>query len=148
MAVLCVGLLGLSDDLIGEPEPAAPHAAPAPLPDGAEDEALMERLERLVHEEKLYLDAGLTLARLARRLHVPIKQLSATINRRTGENVSRFINNFRIAHACERLRDGDNVTAAMFASGFNTKSNFNREFTRVTGKAPSAWKAPGAGAGS
>ncbi len=69
-------------------------------------------------------------------LHSP-----ATINRRTGENVSRFINNCRIAHACERLQTGENVTSAMLASGFNTKSNFNREFIRVTGKVPSAWKA-------
>ena len=27
----------------------------------------------------------------------------------------------------------------MLASGFNTKSNFNREFLRVTGKNPSDW---------
>ena len=28
---------------------------------------------------------------------------------------------------------------AMLASGFNTKSNFNREFLRVKGKAPGDW---------
>ena len=33
-----------------------------------------------------------------------------------------------------------NLTEAMFASGFNTKSNFNREFRRITGKAPSDWR--------
>ncbi len=141
LALLSIGLLAVSNDLIGEAEPAALDAAPLPAVDSAEDEVLMQRLDTLVRGDQLYLDPDLTLARLARRLHVPIKTLSATINRRTGENISRFINNFRIAHACERLRAGDNVTAAMLASGFNTKSNFNREFTRVTGKAPSAWKA-------
>ncbi|HBN49318.1 MAG TPA: AraC family transcriptional regulator, partial [Thalassospira sp.] len=25
-------------------------------------------------------------------------------------------------------------------SGFNTKSNFNREFLRITGKTPSQWQ--------
>lgn len=147
LALLSIGLLAVSSDLIGEAEPAAPDAASPPTVDSAGDEALMQRLDKLVREDQLYLDSDLTLARLARRLHVPVKQLSAAINRRTGENVSRFINNFRIAHACERLRSGDNVTAAMLASGFNTKSNFNREFTRVTGMAPSAWKAPGPGDG-
>lgn len=29
----------------------------------------------------------------------------------------------------------------MFEVGFLTKSNFNREFLRVTGKSPSAWRA-------
>jgi AraC-like DNA-binding protein len=38
------------------------------------------------------------------------------------------------------LGQGENVTAAMLASGFNTKSNFNREFLRVTGKTPSAFR--------
>ena len=32
-------------------------------------------------------------------------------------------------------------TSAMLASGFNTKSNFNREFLRVTGETPSAYRA-------
>jgi AraC-like DNA-binding protein len=27
----------------------------------------------------------------------------------------------------------------MFSSGFNTKSNFNREFLRLRGQAPSDW---------
>jgi AraC-like DNA-binding protein len=146
IALLSIGLLAVSNDLIGgaEPEPTPDDAAPPPAVDSAEDEALMQRLDRLVREDQLYLDSDLTLARLARRLHVPIKRLSATINRRTGENVSRFINNYRIAHACDRLKAGDSVTTAMLASGFNTKSNFNREFGRVTGKAPRDWKAPAA----
>ena len=37
-----------------------------------------------------FLDPGLTLSRLARRLGLPAKQLSAAINRATGQNVSRY----------------------------------------------------------
>ena len=36
-------------------------------------------------------------------------------------------------------------TDAMLASGFNTKSNFNREFRRVTGRTPSDWRDAAAG---
>ncbi|MEW6633873.1 MAG: helix-turn-helix domain-containing protein [Pseudomonadota bacterium] len=32
------------------------------------------------------------------------------------------------------------VTAAMFESGFQTKSNFNREFRRVTSLSPASWR--------
>lgn len=70
-----------------------------------------------------------------------MKQLSGAINRSTGENVSRFINNHRIAAACQALAQGDSVTQTLFASGFNTKSNFNREFLRVHGGPPKEWLA-------
>ena len=90
-------------------------------------------------EDRPYLDPDLTLARLARRLHVPIKQLSAAINLVKGENVSRYVNGFRIRAARTSLEEGETVTEAMLSSGFNTKSNFNREFARVTGQSPSAF---------
>lgn len=136
--LLAIGALSLSRGV------AEVEAAPAPVPaaeDAAADGELVARLNRLVAEEALYLDPGLTLARLARRLHVPVKRLSQAVNQTTGENVSRLINGFRIQRAREHLRAGMPVTAAMLESGFNTKSNFNREFLRVTGMTPSAWLA-------
>ena len=89
--------------------------------------------------QALYLNPDLTLAQLARKLLVPVKQLSGAINRVTGENVSRYINNARVKAAQGALLKGDNVTTAMLAAGFNTKSNFNREFLRVVGASPSEW---------
>ncbi len=101
----------------------------------------MDRLNALMDEETLFLDADLTLDRLSRRLRVPVKQLSAAINRTTGDNVSRYVNAFRIRCACQHLQAGDTVTNAMLSSGFNTKSNFNREFLRLKGCSPSTWLA-------
>jgi AraC-like DNA-binding protein len=72
-------------------------------------------------------------------LGVPVKQLSEAINKVTGENVSRYINAARINEAKAVLSSGENVTSAMLSSGFNTKSNFNREFLRVAGVSPSEW---------
>ena len=71
---------------------------------------------------------------------VPAKALSAAVNRVRGENISRVVNRWRIAHAAGMLQDGASVTEAMLGSGFNTKSNFNREFLRVTGESPSEWR--------
>jgi AraC-like DNA-binding protein len=137
--LLCNGGLSLSQSL-GEIDAAPSSAANTGSADDMQsDSALMAQLNQLLAKEQLYLDPGLTLARLAKRLHVPTKRLSAAINRATGENVSRFVNGFRIRCACERLEAGDTVTTAMLESGFNTKSNFNREFLRVTGSTPSAW---------
>ena len=110
-----------------------------PIPDDLEaDKQLMARLDALLESRRLYLDPELTLTRLARALHVPVKRLSVAINRSTGGNVSRHVNAYRIRDACRALEGGASVTDAMLASGFNTKSNFNREFRRVTGWTPSA----------
>jgi AraC-like DNA-binding protein len=86
----------------------------------------------------------LALARIARRMAVPAKALSGAINRVRGENVSRVVNGWRIAEACTLMRGGASVTEAMLGAGFNTKSNFNREFLRVIGKAPKDWLRSGA----
>ena len=115
------------------------EADPPPEPSEV-DRSLVNRLDAFLETQPLYLDPGLTLNRLSSRMKVPAKQLSAAVNRVKGENVSRLINAYRIAHACRLLEAGGSVTGAMLDSGFNTKSNFNREFSRVTGKSPCIWR--------
>jgi AraC-like DNA-binding protein len=100
-------------------------------------------LQTLLRKDPLFLDPDLTLSRLARRLQVPVKDLSNAINQICGENVSRFVNRHRIAHACELLKQGQSITSALFDSGFQTKSNFNREFLRLKGCSPKIWLARG-----
>lgn len=133
--LLVIGAVSLSEPLSQTPDPV--DDTPAPEPEIDPD--TMPRLEALMARERPYLDPDLTLTRLARRLGVPAKKLSIAINHTTGENVSRYINTARIQAAQQALRAGENVTSAMLSSGFNTKSNFNREFLRVTGESPSAW---------
>ena len=146
LALLAIGFLALSPDiaLARDDDEATEAAAPKPETSKHETEIpvadIMAELEELVAREKLYLDPDLTLARIARRLGYPLKQVSTAINAVTGENVSRYINKYRIDHACRALDAGENVTNTMLASGFNTKSNFNREFLRITGKTPSQWQ--------
>lgn len=137
--LLGIGLLSLSRDAeVVEAEETGEVVSEAPGP-SEEDAALVARLDDLMRTEQPHLDPDLTLARLARRLHVPIKHLSTAINRTKEENVSRYVNGFRVRSACEMLKAGKNVTDAMLSSGFNTKSNFNREFSRVMGQSPSAY---------
>ncbi|HRK41477.1 MAG TPA: AraC family transcriptional regulator [Gemmobacter sp.] len=135
--LLAIGGLALSDVLA--PGDDAPEPAPPQPVATSDDAALVTQMEALLADRQLFLDPGLTLAQIARRLKVPAKTLSAAINRVKGENVSRVVNGLRIAHACTLLQAGTNVTQAMLDSGFNTKSNFNREFLRVTGQSPSDW---------
>lgn len=141
-----IGALALAESLARPPEAVEAQPAPAAerlaaaVPD-ERDEALMTRLSALMAGKAPWLDPDLTLDRLARRLGAPAKQLSGAINRSTGGSVSRYVNGFRVERACALLLEGESVTGAMLGAGFNTKSNFNREFLRVTGAAPSAWLA-------
>ncbi|MEP0961976.1 MAG: helix-turn-helix domain-containing protein [Roseobacter sp.] len=131
--LLGIGLLSLSSDAQGSDGNETSTIEPSP---SDKDEAIITRLDALMEKDRPYLDPDLTLVRLAHRLHVPIKQLSAAINIAKGENVSRYVNGFRVRHACHLLSTEKSITDAMLESGFNTKSNFNREFARVMKQSP------------
>ncbi|MEJ6845964.1 helix-turn-helix domain-containing protein [Sinorhizobium fredii] len=107
----------------------------------AKDSEVLDRIDHLLAEQRLSRDENLTLSRLARRAGVPARLISGAVNRLARKNVSQYINDFRIAEACRLLRGTDMpVTAAMLESGFQTKSNFNREFRRVTSLSPASWR--------
>ncbi len=137
VTLLVLGALGLSHAI--ESQSSADTQIDYPVEDKARDAAIVDKLDAYIASHQPYLDPDLTLARLARKLLVPEKQLSSAINKGKGENVSRYINKHRVEHACELLQAGKSVTEAMLASGFNTKSNFNREFLRVQGTNPRDW---------
>ena len=138
LVLLGLGFLGIAM----QAETGASVDTEAPLPAPTEDDAaLFARLDDLMRDRRPWRDPDLTLGQLARRLHVPVKALSAAVNRCTGDNISRYVNGHRIGAACLALRQGLSVTEAMLESGFATKSNFNREFSRVTGTSPSDWLA-------
>ena len=138
--LLALGILSATGAATGDVE-EVPDGPAKLAPDTTEEDGeILARLDAFLLRERPHLDPGLTLARLSRRLHLPEKRLSAAANRATGGNVSRYINGWRIRHACGLIAGGASITSAMLDSGFNTKSNFNREFLRVTGTAPSTWR--------
>ena len=117
-----------------------PDTATAPVAT-EDDHVLMARLHDLLETRRLWRDPDLTLAQLARRLQVPAKRLSTAVNRATGDNISRLVNSYRIRAACDALTKGATATEAMLDAGILTKSNFNREFRRITGQTPTEWQA-------
>jgi len=140
LVLVLVGLLSGSPSASGVAGEDSVEPASPPGETSKEDIEILDALEAFLKREPMHLDPNLTLSRLARRLHVPEKRLSIAVNRATGANVSRYVNTWRVRHACKLIEDGATVTDAMLDSGFNTKSNFNREFLRETGVPPSQWK--------
>ncbi len=138
LSLLSLGILSLSNAIESRREHETETLSEA---DASRDQAIIASLDHYLEQQKPYLDPDLTLARLARKLVLPAKQLSAAINRNKNENVSRYINRHRVEHACRLIGQGKSVTAAMYDSGFNTKSNFNREFLAIKNSPPSKWQA-------
>lgn len=112
------------------------------VPEATEgDSDIVLRLEGLFADQGLHRNEDLSLRRLARRLGLPDRQVSNAINRVRGMSVSQFVNDFRIREACTLLSATDKtVLEVSLSAGFATKSNFNREFLRVTGETPSRWR--------
>lgn len=138
LSLLSLGALGLTHAIESRRDEA--HEDVVLSPEEAErDQMIVTKLDHYVSAHKPYLDPDLTLARLSRKVLVPAKPLSTAINRMKGENVSRYINRQRIDEACRLLANGANVTTAMLEAGFNTKSNFNREFLRIKNVSPRDW---------
>lgn len=132
-AAAFAGRWGPTVDTQTEPEDLQPSTG--------QDAEVLARLSQMMSANHLYRDEDLNLGRLARRLGLPSRQVSGAINRVTGKNVSQYVNDFRIDEACRLIQeDGASITRAMLESGFQTKSNFNREFRRIKGKSPVAWR--------
>ena len=134
--------IGLTAFVASRAHPSAANQPSQPEPSASEqDREILDQVKHLLVEQKLFRDENLTLSRLARRAGVPSRQISGAVNRLAGKNVSQYINDIRISEACRLLRDTDmSVTSAMLDSGFQTKSNFNREFRRVTTLSPASWR--------
>lgn len=126
-----------------KPSATQPSIQPAPKQEQASDEqiALVAALDQLMRDEHLYRDENLSLDKLARKLRVPARQISTAVNTLREINLPQYTNGFRVAEACLLLETTDTpITTIIFEVGFTTKSNFNREFQRITGKSPSAWR--------
>ncbi|MEH0759853.1 helix-turn-helix transcriptional regulator [Vibrio sp. 16] len=71
----------------------------------------------------------------------PVTKRSSAVNQVHQRNISKLINEYRIQHAQKALVETkDSITQISLSSGFQTKSNFNREFSRVSGMSPSQYR--------
>jgi AraC-like DNA-binding protein len=123
-----------------ENPPSEPQLAPASAPT-AEDATVAAALDGLMQTRHLYRDPDLNLSRIARRMNLAARRVSIAVNRVHGMSVSQYVNDFRIRAACKQLAQTDEpVTRLMFDCGFISKSNFNREFLRLSGTSPTEFR--------
>jgi AraC-like DNA-binding protein len=115
-------------------EPTKPDTAtPANL--------LMQRIETLMEEQRLYLNSDLKMGDVASQLGVHQNEVSACINNCKGYSFSQFINGYRVAYAQQQLRKHPERKMAQVGmeSGFANDTTFYRVFKTITGLTPSEW---------
>ena len=114
--------------------------APEPAPDSPRDEQLMQRIIRLMEEQRPYLDSDLKLADVATALGVRLDEVSRCINS-NAFNFSQFVNGYRIEYAKQLMlrKPGIKMTQVAIESGFSNDTNFFRTFKAIVGMTPSEW---------
>ena len=108
-----------------------------------EIETYKNQLTRLMHADRPYLNADLKSKDLAEKLDISPKVLSQVINQSFSQNFFDFVNNYRCEEVKRVLQGPDKkitIIEAMYQSGFNSKSSFNKEFKKLTGQTPSQFK--------
>ncbi len=111
------------------------------IPLTEDDHETLRQVESFLAETRIYLDPELTLAKLSKKLRIGSRDISNAINRHHGINVSQYINKYRLDEACRLMQTtDDSITNIHLDSGFQTKSNFNREFKRGFGMSPTEWR--------
>lgn len=106
--------------------------------------ALMEKLDCLLRDEKIYTRAGLTLDVVADMLGTNRSVLSGAVNLLNGKNFPNHINEFRVREAIKELSDEqyDKFTLEMIAAnaGFSNRASFYQAFKQTTGLTPATFR--------
>ena len=113
----------------------------------SEAAAQLQALAALMANERLYLDPGLTLPRLARRLGMPQTRLSQLLNDNNQTSFKQYLAQLRVIEAKALLRQLPPKPLEIVAeeAGFQSMSTFHSAFKKQEGVTPAAFRATKAG---
>ncbi len=105
---------------------------------------IANKLDKLMIEEKPFLNKNLSLALLAEKLNTRTHILSFVINTHHNVNFYAYINMFRLAHCKALLKNPKKQHLSMegvaYEGGFGSKSTFNTLFKKQIGITPIQYK--------
>jgi len=83
----------------------------------------------------------LSLKRVARAVNISGNYLSEKFKEVTGVNFVEYVARVRFEKACDLLENADRrISEIAFAVGFQSLSQFNRIFKKLSGKSPTAYR--------
>ena len=87
--------------------------------------------------DQLYLDASLSLPKLAKHIAVSPSYISQTLNEHIGMNFFDYVNHYRVGAAKTQLSSTDSTVLEIAMNvGFNAKSSFYTAFKKETQLTP------------
>ncbi len=101
-----------------------------------------KRVNQVCAYVQRHATGALTLQQVAGLIHLSPPAFCKFFKRATGQTFSDYVNDVRIANACNQLISTDKtVSEIAFANGFETLTYFNRVFLKKTGLRPREYRA-------
>jgi AraC-like DNA-binding protein len=106
--------------------------------------AMRSELQKIMIEQKPYLNPELTINDLAALVKCNRHHLSQVLNESLQQSFYDYINHFRVEEAKQLLLDSarrsHKIAAIAYDAGFNSLSTFNEVFKKNTGAAPTQFR--------
>jgi len=100
----------------------------------------LEQLEKVMNEDKVFLDPKLSIYQLSNKLGISQKNLSVAINQHFKTNFRDFINTYRLKEVKSKLNAIEynhmSILGIALECGFNSEASFYRIFKKNTGISP------------
>ncbi len=102
----------------------------------------MEKAIEQWEKEKFFAEPGITIEQVAIQLRSNRTYLSTHMNLHRKMTFKEWINQLRIEEAKKLLQNHPELPVSQIGTmvGLPDKSNFGRQFTKLTGKSPLAWR--------
>ena len=104
---------------------------------------LVQRLKRLIEDDRVFTDCEVTLDSLAERMDMAPFEMTRLLHREMHTSFYALVNRYRVEEVKKKLSAPDTrhytLLAIAYECGFNSKSTFNRVFKEHTGVTPSAY---------
>lgn len=128
--------------LLAETTDAPPRRKTLVKPLSKQDLKLIQRLQKAIEEDRLYMQEGLTITSLARTISAPEYKLRQLINRQMQfRNFNQFVNSYRIREAGRLLTETEEpISSIALMTGFASLSSFNQVFKDIHGVPPREYR--------
>lgn len=138
LLLLLIGHVGLSQQFSVQDIEAEVFQNADSVPDEGGYSELLERIIKLVNDEKLFLYPNLKVSDLAKQLNSNRNYIYHAINVEMGTSFSDYINGLRVDYASRLLEERSelSINDVLAKSGFTSSSAFYRNFKKFKGITP------------
>lgn len=107
-------------------------------------EDVMQIIESYMETDKLFLKMGYTINDFSKDIHIPVYQISKSLNTFKGMGFGDYTNHLRVHYCIKKFKEGvwSNYTIEAIAGecGFNNRNSFTNAFKKFLGTSPSEYR--------